>query len=338
MLYLWLGARRPTAQLYDSISVSQYYLGWPLCLLRGNSASENLPCEAQRPKCCLYKTPYYVAAPVRETGDVIARTLLYVQLPTYAPTITRFFFWFTSNAFLQRPVLSKYWLLRPFSTRKPYAKAVPSKDYFMHLRTLKNVRKGCWVIGPNYRVSHPRHFWAIGDNSCSKIWCPSGLTLIRMPYDRGTLRIPLQRILYQGKPTLLLWAKREEPDNQPHSWLEIPWPWWFHTQAVLRSFAGLMSRKKVSVWGFLWIRKVWFAFAQWTFAPETFGKRQKASCFEKPTHSVPEIWGRMYKVLPRIAKGTRNGMRNQIPVQPRKGAKKLVRSDFAKILEYESSD
>ncbi len=27
--------------------------------------------------------------------------------------------------------------------------------------------------------------------------------------------------------------------------------------------------------GFLWVRKVWFAFAQWTFAPENFSKRQK---------------------------------------------------------------
>ncbi len=111
-------------------------------LLRGNSASKNLPCKAQQPKCCLYEAPYYVAAPVRETGDVIARTPLYAQLPTYAPTITRFFFWFTSNAFLQRPGSSKYWLLRPFFTRKPHAKAVPSKDYFTHLRTLKKARKG----------------------------------------------------------------------------------------------------------------------------------------------------------------------------------------------------
>ncbi len=72
MLYLWLGARRPTAQSYDSSSVSRYYLGWPLHLLRGNSASENLPCEAQWLKFCCYETPYYVAAPIRETGDVIA--------------------------------------------------------------------------------------------------------------------------------------------------------------------------------------------------------------------------------------------------------------------------
>jgi hypothetical protein len=55
-------------------------------------------------------------------------------------------------------------------------------------------------------------------------------------------------------------------------------------------------------------------------------------------HSEPEIWGRMYNVLPLSARGRRNGMRNWIPVQPRKGANKLVSSNFAKILEYESSD
>ncbi len=54
--------------------------------------------------------------------------------------------------------------------------------------------------------------------------------------------------------------------------------------------------------------------------------------------SVPEIWGRMYDVLPGSAKGMRKGTKNRIPVQPRKGAKKLVSSDFMKILEYESSN
>jgi hypothetical protein len=55
--------------------------------------------------------------------------------------------------------------------------------------------------------------------------------------------------------------------------LEIPWG--FLTWAVLCSLVGLISRKKLSVWGFLWVRKVWFTFAQWTFAPETVGKRRK---------------------------------------------------------------
>ncbi len=89
------------------------------------------------------------------------------------------------------------------------------------------------------------------------------------------------------------------------------------------------------------------------FAPETFGKRRKrgkftgseattrfpqASCFEKPTRSVPEIWGHVYDVLAWSANGIRNGTRNWIPVQPRKAQKKLVISNFAKILEYESSN
>jgi hypothetical protein len=55
------------------------------------------------------------------------------SLHTYKNQI---FFWFTSNAFLKRPVLLKYWLLRPFSMRKLHAKAGPSKDYFTHMRTL----------------------------------------------------------------------------------------------------------------------------------------------------------------------------------------------------------
>ncbi len=132
------------------------------------------------------------------------------------------FFWFTSNAFLKRPILLKYWLLHPFSTRKPHVKTAPRKDFFTfftHLRTLKCARKGRWVISPDYRASHPWHFCASWDDSCSKIWPPLGLTLRCMPYGRGTLRIPLQRILKQGRPALLLWAKRVEPNNQPYSWV-----------------------------------------------------------------------------------------------------------------------
>jgi hypothetical protein len=64
----------------------------------------------------------------------------------------------------------------------------------------------------------------------------------------------------------------------------------------------------------------------------------RASCFEIPMCSVPETWGRMYNVLARSADGMRNGTRNWIPVQPRKAQKKLVSSNFAKILEYESSN
>ncbi len=84
-----------------------------------------------------------------------------------------FFFGSRVAVFFKRPSL-KYWLLCPFfyeeatcksSTVKWLlytVKAIPSKDYFTHL-ILKNARKRCWVISPNYHVSHPRHFCAIGD-------------------------------------------------------------------------------------------------------------------------------------------------------------------------------
>ncbi len=71
---------------------------------------------------------------------------------------------------------------------------------------------------------------------------------------------------------------------------------------------------------------------------ESTTRLPRASCFGIPMHSVPETRGCMYVVLAWSANGMTNGMRNWIPVQPRKVQIKLVSSDFAKILEYESSD
>jgi hypothetical protein len=47
----------------------------------------------------------YVTAPIRELGDIIARTPPYARLPTNASTRARFVL-FTSNAILQRQVLA----------------------------------------------------------------------------------------------------------------------------------------------------------------------------------------------------------------------------------------
>jgi hypothetical protein len=62
-------------------------------------------------------------------------------------------------------------------------------------------------------------------------------------------------------------------------------------------------------------------------------RKVESILLQETTHAALEIWGRMYDILPRSAKGTRNGTRNRIPVQPRKGTIKLVSSDYAKILE-----
>ncbi len=76
--------------------------------------------------------------------------------------------------FASNPSHLKYWLLRSFFYKEAKckgstikwliyaAKAVPQKDYFMHL-TLTIARKGCWVIRPDYCTSHPRRFCAVGD-------------------------------------------------------------------------------------------------------------------------------------------------------------------------------
>jgi hypothetical protein len=59
----------------------------------------------------------------------------------------------------------------------------------------------------------------------------------------------------------------------------------------------------------------------------------RASCFMKPTRSVPEIWGRTYNVLPQSAKGTRKWDEKSDSCAVKKGVNKLGSSNFAKILE-----
>jgi hypothetical protein len=59
----------------------------------------------------------------------------------------------------------------------------------------------------------------------------------------------------------------------------------------------------------------------------------QASCFERLMCSVvPETWGRMYDVLPWSAKGMRKWDKKLDSRAAKKGAKKLVSSNFAKIL------
>ncbi len=103
----------------------------------------------------------------------------YYQQATYEDNFSTFpqpriLFWFMSSGFLKRPISWSIGSYVPFfykeatcksSTIKGLlyaAKAVPSKDYFTHL-TLKNARKGRWVISPEYCASHPRRFCAVGD-------------------------------------------------------------------------------------------------------------------------------------------------------------------------------
>ncbi len=98
--------------------------------------------------------------------------------------------------FTSDPSCVKYWLLHPFSTRKPCAKAVLETDYFMqrkqyHKRTILRTwpwqpRKWSWVISPDYCASHPRCFCAVGyvvaqryDVLCDWLWDASHMAGVR---------------------------------------------------------------------------------------------------------------------------------------------------------------
>ncbi len=66
---------------------------------------------------------------MRVLGDIIARTLPYMQLPTGTPTRTRFF-WFTSDVFLKRPISSKWDSSVLFLQGSSLAKAVSERTTF----------------------------------------------------------------------------------------------------------------------------------------------------------------------------------------------------------------
>jgi hypothetical protein len=96
---------------------------------------------------------FFLRVPQREKTNKLLPTS-YVRGQLFNVSSTKIFFGSRVVVFLKRSISLKYWLLHPFfckeatcksSTVKGLlyaAKAVPSKDYFMHL-TLKNTRKGC---------------------------------------------------------------------------------------------------------------------------------------------------------------------------------------------------
>ncbi len=152
------------------------------------------------------------------------------------------------------------------------------------------------------------------------------------PIWQGYLEDPVAKDFVARKAcTIALSKARWTQQSTLFTSLKIPWG--FLTQAVLHSLAGLMSRKKVSVWGFLWVRKVWFAFTQWIFAPETFGERWKGErspvvslqpgssehlALRNPCILCQKYGGACTTYYLEVPKVQENGTRNQIPVQPRK--------------------
>ncbi len=296
---------------------------------RENSASENLQQETKQPKCCLYKTPY-VAAPVRETGDVITRTPLYAWLPTDAPIRTRFFLVHKKRV-SQETRLIKLKALTSLFYQDATCKSSTLAG-LLYAPDPKKCKKGTLSDQPwlsRVTFTAPLCHWG---QQLLKDMMSLGTDFETHAIWQGYVEDPAAKDFVVRKAhTFALSEARGTQQSTLFTSLEIPWG--FRTWAVLRSLAGLMSRKKVSVWGFLWGRKVWFPFAQRTFAWETFGKRRKGerspvvkllpgsyehNAFRNPHILCQKYWGCMYNVPPWSVKGTRNRTRNQIPMQPRK--------------------
>ncbi len=140
-------------------------------------------------------------------------------------------------------------------------------------------------------------------------------------------------------------------NNQPwFTSLEIPWG--FLSQAVLRWFRqGSCHMRKCQFKDIMWEEKVWFAIAQWTFAWETFGKRRngesagtnsctrfpQASCFEKMRHVCQKYGGACTTWYSENQRYEKMEWEIGFP-HSQERCKKLVSSDYAKILDKESSD
>ncbi len=188
------------------------------------------------------------------------------------------------------------------------------------------------MISPDYCASHPRHFCAIGGWQLLKDMTSLGTDFEMHAIWQGYVEEPAAKDFVARKAhTMALSKAWGTQQSTVFTSLEVPWG--FLTQAVLRSLVGLMSRKKVSVQGFLWVRKVWFAFPQRTFAPETFGKRLKGErspvvsllpgsrehlASRNPRVLCQEYGSTRTMYYLRVPKEWENGKRNWIPVQPRK--------------------
>ncbi len=142
----------------------------------------------------------------------------------------------------------------------------------------------------------------------------------------------LEQDQVQRAPEELSRSWCQTSNNQPLLMsLEIPWG--FLSQAVLRWLSeGSCHARKCQFKNIMWEEKVWFAVAQWTFARETFGERRIGEI--KPVLIlVPGSHKRLaLRIHIMCARNTgahaqwvlgepkvwENGMRNWIPMQPRR--------------------
>ncbi len=116
------------------------------------------------------------------------------------------FFWFTSSGVHKQPVSFDVWasawlFLQGSHVRRQYWKRTTlcSKSStingLLYAPEPHNRKKGTLSDQPQLSCISSMALLCCWGRRRSKVWCPLWLTLRCMPYGRGTLRIPLRRIL-----------------------------------------------------------------------------------------------------------------------------------------------
>ncbi len=169
------------------------------------------------------------------------------------------FFWFTSNAFLKRPVLLKLRLLCPFLMRnqmqKQYHKRTTLRSKSSTLNGLLYVHdpekheKGTLSNQPQLsRITSTALLWYWGRQSLKD------MTFLGTDFEmhaiwQGYVEEPAANDFVARKAHTMALSK-VWGTQQSTLFMSLEIPRGFHTRAVLCSLARLMSRKKVSVQGF----------------------------------------------------------------------------------------
>jgi hypothetical protein len=207
---------------------------------------------------------------------------------SYVPQPRIPFFWVASSGVHKQPVLFEvlapaFFILQGSHVQRQYRKLTSLHSKSSTLKGLldapepHNHEKGMLIDQLQLtRVSSTALLCCWG-HSRSKIWRPSWLTLRRMPYGRGTLKILLQRIFVARKARTIALSEvrgscHKTSNNQPFHEFRYPFgdsipglyciAWLGKCQS--KNFCEKERYESCSV--------------QWTFAAETFGKRRKRKC------------------------------------------------------------
>ncbi len=215
----------------------------------GNSASENLQRETQWPKCCLYDTPN-VAAPIRETGDVIARTSLYARLPTYAPTIPPEIFLFHKYRVSQETRLVIVLAPTSLFDKEATCKSSTIKGLLYAPENPEECKKGTLSNRPQLSRVTSTVLLSRWGRQLLEDTTSLGTDFETQAIWQGYVEDPAAKDFVARKARTLALSKAQGT-QQSTLFMSLEIPWGFHTRAVLCSLAGLMSHKKVSVQGFL---------------------------------------------------------------------------------------